>query len=720
MLMSMPHPTMAYSSPSRAPPAAVGSPGLSSDSPEGRSPYQCVPRAGPGRSLTAEDEELAAALKLSMELCAGQLHEAGAAIPEERRALDILLDNPDAEFDVSLAPSGDGRASAASPGYPGLPGDESVRPPAPQALVLPVRREDSELSAIAAPVPLDTLTQVRNQAPCPLQLPAPKKLQMPNGTPRSPEPEDTARTSSTAAAAARMPDEAAIDRALSRLLFAHAKAGSWDAVKSSMHQATRPQAVVNLSNAEDNGLALVHYAARQGQLMAVYWLVMQYGADPTMEAFSCVTVEKILKARLLEAQEAPEEDSAVGHGAQALKEQALKDMLQWLLKYSATTADRGAGGAAALLGSWFYGNKYEYQYTLGETSDGCFTFRQLLSSGVQLHTVLSHCALGWQGTFENEGKAAGKIRLRYAGGSKQMKTNFLPADSDAWSKDTSAVHAGDKPAALAALEEERIKPKRAPVRVPPAELALPKYWKRQITEATKSFYVTQAVSAEAREKIQQLMTRTFKPVKTRDRRDNVIPKALRLMHALRVENSKLWQKFAEERCVVQKKKPRSKCTPIAAVSGDVLTSQAPSMLGAEVRDSINEVFLWHGTTPEGASAIAEQGFRISGPGSALSLYGNGVYLAECSSKSDEYSRCASEGVYAGLYCLVLCRAVVGETLHMTTGGKETFGLIREAMRSEKYDSVLGDRQASVGTYREFVVYDESKVYPEYLLLYTRE
>jgi len=160
-------------------------------------------------------------------------------------------------------------------------------------------------------------------------------------------------------------------------------------------------------------------------------------------------------------------------------------------------------------------------------------------------------------------------------------------------------------------------------------------------------------------------------------------------------------------------------TPLSAINGDALTSEAPEKLGAELRAGLNEVYLWHGTSPEGASAIAEGGFKLDLAGSG-SLYGNGVYLAECSSKSDEYSKSALQGVYSGLHCIVLCRAVLGEALHMTAGGKETFGLIREALRSDKYDSVLGDRQASVGTYREFVVYDESKVYPEYLLLYTRE
>ena len=37
----------------------------------------------------------------------------------------------------------------------------------------------------------------------------------------------------------------------------------------------------------------------------------------------------------------------------------------------------------------------------------------------------------------------------------------------------------------------------------------------------------------------------------------------------------------------------------------------------------------------------------------------------------------------------------------------------------EYDAILGDREASVGTYREFVVFNSSYVYPEYRILYER-
>ncbi len=45
--------------------------------------------------------------------------------------------------------------------------------------------------------------------------------------------------------------------------------------------------------------------------------------------------------------------------------------------------------------------------------------------------------------------------------------------------------------------------------------------------------------------------------------------------------------------------------------------------------------------------------------------------------------------------------------------------IEEALQTGDYDSVLGDREHAVGTYREFVVFSEDLVYPEYICIYER-
>merc|ERR1719313_598192 len=133
--------------------------------------------------------------------------------------------------------------------------------------------------------------------------------------------------------------------------------------------------------------------------------------------------------------------------------------------------------------------------------------------------------------------------------------------------------------------------------------------------------------------------------------------------------------------------------------------------------NVNEFYLWHGTTPEGAIGISTDGFKLAYAGSHAGTYfGRGCYFAECSSKSDEYAR-AGDSIFAGVFALLLCRVTCGSLFRTTVPDHAS---IDKALASGDYDSVLGDREASVGTYREFVVYDEDLVYPEYVLLYERK
>ena len=38
----------------------------------------------------------------------------------------------------------------------------------------------------------------------------------------------------------------------------------------------------------------------------------------------------------------------------------------------------------------------------------------------------------------------------------------------------------------------------------------------------------------------------------------------------------------------------------------------------------------------------------------------------------------------------------------------------------QFHSLLGDREAAAGTYREFIVYDSAQIYPEFAIIYKRE
>jgi len=142
---------------------------------------------------------------------------------------------------------------------------------------------------------------------------------------------------------------------------------------------------------------------------------------------------------------------------------------------------------------------------------------------------------------------------------------------------------------------------------------------------------------------------------------------------------------------------------------------APSVFGP-CEASVNEHYLFHGTSPEGALGIIREGFDLSLAGTSTGLmFGPGAYFAENSSKFDEYAQADD---FSGMCAVLVCRVLCGEMYH--TLGEVDHATVTKLEFKEKYDGVLGDREASVGTYREFVVFGQDQVYPEYLVFYDRE
>ncbi|CAK0827595.1 unnamed protein product [Prorocentrum cordatum] len=136
--------------------------------------------------------------------------------------------------------------------------------------------------------------------------------------------------------------------------------------------------------------------------------------------------------------------------------------------------------------------------------------------------------------------------------------------------------------------------------------------------------------------------------------------------------------------------------------------------------SVNEFFLFHGTNPSAAQAICQSGFNVDLSGSNKgALYGPGVYLAESSAKADEYAGDDKEGIYKGLFAMLLCRASLGNPIinEEVQPDKEE---IHRLLQAHDKHSVVGDREKARGTYREFVVRDGRGVYPAYVIIYRRK
>eukprot|EP00929_Paragymnodinium_shiwhaense_P094226 TRINITY_DN54674_c0_g1_i1.p1 TRINITY_DN54674_c0_g1~~TRINITY_DN54674_c0_g1_i1.p1 ORF type:complete len:323 (+),score=23.75 TRINITY_DN54674_c0_g1_i1:179-1147(+) len=219
---------------------------------------------------------------------------------------------------------------------------------------------------------------------------------------------------------------------------------------------------------------------------------------------------------------------------------------------------------------------------------------------------------------------------------------------------------------------------------------------------------------------QRLVDETWKAKATRDRRGK-LPTRLVVRKCFRIEAWMLWNRYVAKRRALQTARPS--ITPISLpddpsigfVQTEPIVRSAPHLMGP-CWSSVNELYLMHGTSPSAAMRIVRAGFDLSRAGSAAgTMFGPGAYFAECSSKADEY---AVEDEFSGMCALIVCRVACGQLKRACRRLSKDFDPSHPEFRDD-YDGVLGDREASVGTYREFVVMATEQIYPEFIVLYDR-
>jgi len=142
---------------------------------------------------------------------------------------------------------------------------------------------------------------------------------------------------------------------------------------------------------------------------------------------------------------------------------------------------------------------------------------------------------------------------------------------------------------------------------------------------------------------------------------------------------------------------------------------AATLPGPPLETIANEAWLFHGTRSLAAESITSNDFRVDLAGSSAgSLYGRGIYLAENCTKADEYSYPDK----AGLYTMLVCRTTLGKVLYNDERLPDP-RKCEDACLKGDYHSVLGDRKKCRGTFREFCVFDEDQIYPNYVVSYRR-
>jgi len=163
--------------------------------------------------------------------------------------------------------------------------------------------------------------------------------------------------------------------------------------------------------------------------------------------------------------------------------------------------------------------------------------------------------------------------------------------------------------------------------------------------------------------------------------------------------------------------------------------------------TLNEAYLFHGTSKEVNSLIINGGFEFRHVSEVVtntptkSMFGTGGYFAENSSKSNQYVPCPickknaipnkeecddspEEISKNGAYVMIIARVLLGNGHVCNTYSEDVYKKDEPptALDGSPCDSVLAESFTNEGDavrYREFVVYNPALIYPEYLVHYTR-
>lgn len=252
------------------------------------------------------------------------------------------------------------------------------------------------------------------------------------------------------------------------------------------------------------------------------------------------------------------------------------------------------------------------------------------------------------------------------------------------------------------------------------EVPYPLYWDARDSSGG-DFVDLVAVHSGGLELFQKLFDATYRPVWTRDRRKHNptmpdVPKGYTVVRAYRSENSRIWREYGVRRAQLIRDSEEQSFFQYS----DLLSSKGWVTHGGALADrlkpEINEWYLFHGCSASAAENICTNDFRISRAGSSTgTLYGKGIYFSESITKADEYSKPND----AGEHTVILTRVVGGHAKYVDAIKPDPEDLVRSCIEGP-YDSIIGDRRRTRGTYREFVFYDSENFYAEYIIHYRRD
>ncbi|XP_059145774.1 protein mono-ADP-ribosyltransferase PARP14-like [Physella acuta] len=204
-------------------------------------------------------------------------------------------------------------------------------------------------------------------------------------------------------------------------------------------------------------------------------------------------------------------------------------------------------------------------------------------------------------------------------------------------------------------------------------------------------------------------------------------RGIKVLAVQRIENSAVFRKYNAFRKTLLNRmdKVATRLDEISGSRGSVSTDKyLAKFMRDEMYSEINESYLFHGTKVKYVSSIAGNGFNLSY--ASLGRFGKGIYMAERSTKADQYTDSNLPGSNL-TEKMLLVRGMLGN-IYLCQSEQSRLG-IRNSSKPPTtddhnvpavFDSVVSDlSDPMLGVFREFVVYREEQTYPEYVIEYTR-
>ena len=198
----------------------------------------------------------------------------------------------------------------------------------------------------------------------------------------------------------------------------------------------------------------------------------------------------------------------------------------------------------------------------------------------------------------------------------------------------------------------------------------------------------------------------------------------------RIQDDRRWSEYAVKRDNIAREH-RARSHAVATLNpshsaGDLpLTmtklEELKKGLTSTLRMDVNEMYLWHGYDVQHEAAIIGSNLdvRLASDGG---LYGAGLYFAENSCKSNQYCQHHGDRGHqdsSKTYALVLCRVVLGDIYHTSV---TCAGLTRPPIKpghsrgGGTFDSIVACGGTQI--HREFIVFENAQVYPEFTVHFT--